>query len=122
MRSGNPLVIQMDSMAYDYLSFYVIGDSLKIFKSSDRIKVSAAVQQFFNAIMVSKYRTSASFFIGDTVMVCRNCPSENDPYWTKGIVIRESESGRLLVRIKWFLEDRYENHWFEPHFVEAYVP
>lgn len=101
-----------------YLRIYFVGDSIKA--DYDRMNPDKAVQKFFQLVAAAKYRTATNFFVGDTVMVCANCPSENALYWIKGIVIVESESGRLLIKRMDYADLRKQ--WFDPEYVEAYVP
>jgi len=101
-----------------YLRIYFVGDSVKA--DYDRMKPDKAVQEFFQLVAAAKYRTANNFFIGDTVVGLYQ-----DGYWRKGVIEKESQSGRMLLAF-------YEIHrdgtpfvfkrWFDPADVEAYVP
>lgn len=101
-----------------YLRIYFVGDSIKA--DYDRMKPDRAIREFFQFVGSSRYLTASNFFVGDTVAVCANCPSENAPYWIKGVIVRESVSGRLLIKRMDYADLRKQ--WFDSKFVEAYIP
>lgn len=102
-----------------YLRIYFVGDSIKA--DYDRMNPDKAVQEFFQLVAAARYRTTANFFVGDTVTAIYD-----DGFERKGTVAKESESGRLLIEFRETSrvgESPYTfKKWFYPSQVEAYIP
>ena len=75
-----------------FVDIFFVGDSLHV--NIGRSNMTKAANEFFQLVARSKYMTISGYAIGDSVVIYYG---EN--YWREGVVIEESESGRILVQV-----------------------